>query len=81
MTTSSQKHMTPEELLAHPEYNHLIWDLKPERKGKLAVARNRGGPINIAYEVHGHGPRHLVVRPFLFSRDPGPTPSPSSPQN
>lgn len=53
--------MTAEELLKHPEYNHTIWDLKPEKQGKAAVAKDRGGPINIAYEVHGHGNRHLVV--------------------
>lgn len=53
--------MTPDELLKHPEYHHTIWDLKPERKGKVAVAKDRGGPLNIAYEVHGRGPRHMVV--------------------
>ncbi|KAF2865222.1 Alpha/Beta hydrolase protein [Massariosphaeria phaeospora] len=52
--------MTADELLQHPEYNHTIWDLKPERKETLPVAKDRGGPINIAFEVHGHGPRHLV---------------------
>lgn len=53
--------MTVDELLKHPEYNHTIWDLKPERKEKFAVAKDRGGPIDVAYEVHGHGPRHMVV--------------------
>lgn len=53
--------MTAEELKAHPEYDHTIWDLKPEKQGKHAVANDRGGPINIAYEVHGTGDRHLVV--------------------
>ncbi|PSN67758.1 alpha/beta-hydrolase [Corynespora cassiicola Philippines] len=52
--------MTADELVKHPEYNHLIWDLKPEKKGKLPVAKDRGGPINIAYEVHGRGDRHVV---------------------
>ena len=53
--------MTPDELLKHPEYHHTIWDLKPDAKGKVSVARTRGGPISIAYEIHGHGPRHMVV--------------------
>lgn len=53
--------LTPEELQQHPEYNHTIWDLKPTQKGKVPVAQGRGGPINIAYEVHGSGDRHLVV--------------------
>ncbi|KAF2260894.1 alpha/beta hydrolase-like protein [Lojkania enalia] len=57
---AQRKPLTADELTKHPEYDHTIWDLKPEKKGKLAVADGRGGPINISYEVHGHGPRHLV---------------------
>lgn len=38
----------------HPEYPYVIWDLKPDQKEKLAVARGRGGPFNIAYEA-SHG--------------------------
>jgi hypothetical protein len=53
--------MSAEELLKHPEYDYTIWDLKPQKKGKVAVANGRGGPINIAYEVHGSGDKHLVV--------------------
>lgn len=53
--------MTAEELQKHPEYEHTIWSLKPTQEGKVAVAKDRGGPINIAYEVHGHGERKLVV--------------------
>jgi hypothetical protein len=53
--------MGPDALLKHPEYAHTIWDLTPAQKGKAVVANARGGPINIAYEVHGHGDRHLVV--------------------
>lgn len=59
-----QKPLTPDEVLNHPEYNHLIWDLKPSQVGKAAVAKSRGGPINIAYELHGHGNRHIVVCPI-----------------
>jgi hypothetical protein len=54
--------MTVEELLQHPEYPHTIWPLQPESQGRLPVAKDRGGPFNIAYEVHGRGDRHLVVR-------------------
>ncbi|KAF1934908.1 alpha/beta-hydrolase [Clathrospora elynae] len=52
--------LTVEQLLKHPEYDHTIWNLKPEKHGKVAVAKDRGGPINVAYEVHGHGDRHIV---------------------
>ncbi|KAJ4361880.1 hypothetical protein N0V83_010821 [Neocucurbitaria cava] len=52
--------LTADELVKHPEYNHTIWPLEPEKKGKVQVAKDRGGPIDIAYEVHGHGDRHLV---------------------
>lgn len=58
--------MTAAELKQHPEYNHTIWHLKPEKKDKIAVANDRGGPINIAYEVHGTGDRHLVVSLPLY---------------
>jgi hypothetical protein len=58
--------MTAEELQKHPEYDHTIWDLKPEKKGKVTVANGRGGPIDIAYEVHGKGDRHMVVSPLYI---------------
>ena len=45
----------------HPEYESVVWDLKPAKSGKVAVAKDRWGPINIAYEVHGVGPTKLVV--------------------
>ena len=64
--------MLAEELLQHPEYPHTIWDLKPTQKAKLQVAQGRGGPFSIAYEVHGHGDIHLVVRTLHF-----PTASPA----
>ncbi|KAF2621227.1 alpha/beta-hydrolase [Macroventuria anomochaeta] len=52
--------LSAEELQKHPEYEHTIWKLKPDQEGKVAVAKDRGGPINIAYEVHGHGDRKIV---------------------
>ncbi|PVI04039.1 alpha/beta-hydrolase [Periconia macrospinosa] len=54
------KPMTAEELPKHPEYEHTIWDLKPTTKAKVAVAKDRGGPLQIAYEVHGRGDTHVV---------------------
>lgn len=49
-----------EELKKHSEFPHVRYDLPPTKQGKVAVAKDRGGPIDIAYEIHGHGPRHLV---------------------
>jgi hypothetical protein len=63
--------MTVDELHQHPEYDHTIWSLKPEIKEKVAVAQDRGGPIDIAYEVHGHGPRHMVVSRISVSSSSG----------
>ncbi|KAF1958508.1 alpha/beta hydrolase-like protein [Byssothecium circinans] len=60
MADPNPKPMTAEELLKHPEYPHIIWDLKPSQKDKVSVANDRGGPFNIAYEIHGHGNTHLV---------------------
>lgn len=51
-----------EETLKHPAYPATIWALEPHQKGKLPVAKDRGGPVNIAWEVHGDGPIKLVVR-------------------
>lgn len=50
------------QLQEHPEFPYLSWDLTPTQKGHVSVASGRGGPFKVAYEVHGHGPRHLVVR-------------------
>lgn len=54
--------LTVEELKQHPEFQYVTWDLKPTKEGKVPVAKNRGGPVELSYEVHGHGPIHLVVR-------------------
>jgi hypothetical protein len=55
------------EILAHPTYPDTIFQLTPAKRGKLAVAANRGGPFNIDWEVHGQGDIKLVVcNPLLF---------------
>jgi len=59
-TSSPQKALTADELQQHPEFPYVTWDLTPTKRGKVAVAEGRGGPINISYEVHGHGPIHIV---------------------
>ncbi|KAF1986702.1 hypothetical protein K402DRAFT_393323 [Aulographum hederae CBS 113979] len=56
------RQLTADELLKHPEFNHVTWPLKPDKAGVLTVAKDRrGGPVDISYEIHGHGPKHLIV--------------------
>lgn len=50
-----------EEILKHPLFGRTTLDLAPRLKGKVDVAKDRNGPVHIAYEVHGNGPRHLIV--------------------
>ncbi len=50
-----------EEVLKHPAYEDTLWQLEPTRSGRLPVAEGRGGPFNIAWEVHGNGPVQVVV--------------------
>lgn len=59
--------LTAAEVLAHPAYKTVHWDLPPTKQGKCEVAKGRaGGPFNIHYEVHGTGNVKLVVS-FCFS--------------
>ena len=63
--------LTVAEVLEHPAYPHVIRNLQPTKKGKVAVANRRGGPLDIAFEVHGSGPNHLVVSQLkLVLEDP-----------
>lgn len=61
-----------EEILALPEFPHVVWNLTPDQSGRLPVAVNRGGPVNIEWEVHGRGDIKLIVcyltMDFLRSR-------------
>ncbi len=57
----SRPPLTAAEIIQHPEFQHVSWNLTPDERGTVLVARGRGGPFKIAYEVHGHGPIHLVV--------------------
>lgn len=62
--------LTFAEIVEHPAFEHVIYKLSPTKKGTLAVAKGRGGPFNIAYEIHGTGPIHLVVsRPSSSYRE------------
>ena len=53
--------LTAAEIIAHPAFPQVIWKLEPAKKGKCPVASGRGGPIKLAYEIHGTGPRKIVV--------------------
>ncbi|KAK3723536.1 hypothetical protein LTR37_001788 [Vermiconidia calcicola] len=56
----SERPLTAAEVQAHPEYPHINWELKAEQGGKIDVAAGRGGPFELAYELHGHGPRKII---------------------
>ena len=51
----------------HPAFAGAIWTLEPTRKGTTAVAKDRGGPVNIAWEMHGQGPIKVMVRHLQLS--------------
>jgi hypothetical protein len=53
--------LTAAEIYAHPEYGKVPWEGKPTQEGSVDVAKGRGGPVSIAYEIHGTGPHKLVV--------------------
>lgn len=50
-----------EETMKHPAYPGVIWNLEPQQKGILPCAKDRGGPIDISWEVHGTGPKKILV--------------------
>lgn len=54
--------LTAAEIMAHPAYNTVEWDLPPTKQGTSQVAKGRpGGPFNLYWEVHGTGDIKLVV--------------------
>ncbi|KAG8534205.1 uncharacterized protein KY384_001049 [Bacidia gigantensis] len=49
------------DIYEHPEFDGVIWKVKPALEGKATVAAGRrGGPLQLAYEIHGEGPTRLV---------------------
>ncbi|KAE8154195.1 Alpha/Beta hydrolase protein [Aspergillus avenaceus] len=53
--------LTAAEIVKHPAYSSVGWNLPPTTSGTCPVAQNRrGGPINLYYETHGSGPAKLV---------------------
>ncbi|KAI0377590.1 alpha/beta-hydrolase [Hypomontagnella monticulosa] len=49
------------EVTKSPAFPTAIWQLEPHESGLLPVASERGGPVNISWEVHGDGPMKLIV--------------------
>ncbi|CAN8101034.1 unnamed protein product [Discula destructiva] len=48
------------EVMKHPAFPTATWNLEPTKSGRLPVAQGRGGPLKIAWEIHGSGPIRLV---------------------
>jgi hypothetical protein len=61
--------MTAVEIIEHPEFPHVNWKLQPDQAGKIDVAKGRGGPFKLAYEIHGHGPNKLIVSAMQYPTD------------
>ena len=47
--------------MKHPAFPTTQWTLVPDRQGLLPVAAARGGPVDISWEVHGTGPRKMLL--------------------
>ncbi|KAJ4165165.1 hypothetical protein LMH87_006811 [Akanthomyces muscarius] len=50
-----------DETLNHPAWPGAKWDLIPDSQGKASVAKERSGPIDISWQIHGHGPIKIVL--------------------
>lgn len=59
---SSFRFPSLDETQHHPAFAGAKWDLIPDSQGKASVAKDRSGPIDIAWQIHGHGPTKIVVR-------------------
>lgn len=49
-----------EDIKKHPAFPTAVWHLIPDRQGLLPVAADRGGPIDISWEIHGEGPIKML---------------------
>ncbi|KAK7961714.1 alpha/beta-hydrolase [Apiospora aurea] len=52
---------TVAEVVTNPAFPTALWHFEPHQSGLLPVAADRGGPIDICWEVHGDGPIKLVL--------------------
>lgn len=53
--------MKAAEIKNHPAFPTTTWRLQPTQEGKLQVAKDRGGPLGLSWEIHGEGKERLVV--------------------
>jgi hypothetical protein len=58
--------MKAAEIVVHPEFPYVNWNITPSRKERIVVGRDRGGPFRIAFEIHGKGPIRMVVSFKVF---------------
>lgn len=67
---ASSRLLPASELKAHPGFQQLEWDLPPTKQGRCQVAKGRGGPFELYYEVHGAEPGDAesvkIVVSFFF---------------
>ncbi|KAM3539746.1 hypothetical protein ARSEF1564_007319 [Beauveria bassiana] len=61
MASDALRFPSIDETLNHPAYPGAKWDLIPDSQGKASVAKDRSGPIDIAWQIHGHGPIKIVL--------------------
>lgn len=55
------------ELVTHPAFDSIEWDIPPTRKGYSEVAKGRsGGPFKLYWEIHGEGSIKTVVCGFFL---------------
>ena len=54
--------LTAAEIIAHPAFATVEWDLPPTKEGVVDVAHGRaGGPFKLYWELHGVGDVKTVV--------------------
>ncbi|OTB02930.1 hypothetical protein M426DRAFT_322175 [Hypoxylon sp. CI-4A] len=60
-TTTAATFPSAEDVVKNPAFPTAMWQLEPHQSGVLPVAAGRGGPFNVAWEVHGDGPIKLIL--------------------
>ncbi|KAH7018379.1 Alpha/Beta hydrolase protein [Microdochium trichocladiopsis] len=61
MTSTSKEYPPLAEIRKSPAFHTAIWDLVPHQSGLLPVAKDRGGVLKVAWEVHGEGPIKVLL--------------------